>query len=401
MPGEASRTSPLTGPLHPAPWVVMALVALILPGCGDATTDATYKGKPLFRINGELAGTLPMSPLAHPRVGVAWMTVASGQPAAGQSAEITLGDFPAKFTLDFVDEPPAAAFGSFLGLVDMPGVAIGFLLAFDDVDNDRRFIPGPTPDLLLAAPDRAFGLVPNALVYYVKEGEAVIAASAPGELTPEEITALRSPERALLAGKYRIIASCDESDLSASVLQLSMFEPASRAPNNLMAQLFCEVPAESMTEDEHVFADDCFSGHVEGEDLVRLVGTLAGEVVAFQRSAPDYGSFGLASLSATDGDAGTYRIIYKGPEDAVSFGEGDVSTGQATLWVNDQTTETILGSAASPLCADARMFRKDYVDAADEDIAEVAGLTLTNLRTGPSCELPLAGNLKFCLVLDR
>jgi hypothetical protein len=130
----------------------LALVCLLLGGCGKPLVDGSYPGRPLLQIKGRINGELSPLPKS-PQIGLLWV---------GHNGTMTVGDvaplqavFPSSFALSVLAPPPNAVLDQF---VDLSGQVVGGLalaqpFVFDDVDGDGTFKlnsdHGIAPDLFL------------------------------------------------------------------------------------------------------------------------------------------------------------------------------------------------------------------------------------------------------------
>jgi len=129
--------------------VSLALVALA--GCGDRLVGSTYPGEPLATISGSMVLT-PETEVEGPvRLALAWYPqwMAAEDPAGGGSRAPAIvtedvaaeGTFPVDFRFPVFRPPPATALARIEGLAGKG--AFGILLAYHDLDGDRRLDPIP------------------------------------------------------------------------------------------------------------------------------------------------------------------------------------------------------------------------------------------------------------------
>ena len=126
------------------------LAAAMLAGCGDALVGATYPGEPLAAVSGSMIPT-PETELDGPvRLALAWYPqwLAAEQPGGGDLPPAIVtedvearGTFPVDFSFPIYRPPPREALAPLDGLAGRG--AFGVLLAYRDLDGDRRLSPIP------------------------------------------------------------------------------------------------------------------------------------------------------------------------------------------------------------------------------------------------------------------
>ncbi|MCG5056107.1 MAG: hypothetical protein KA712_24405 [Myxococcales bacterium] len=389
---------------------LLALGSLAAGGCGDATTDVSYVGTPLFRVRGQLTGELPKTPLVSPKVGIAWATSDSGSESiAGQTVGIRTDAFPAAFDLAIMAPPPANAVG-FFGGEPTPGIALGQIWAFDDVDGDGKFAQTFSESDDIAAPDKIFGAAQGLWIGYVVDAEATIAGVV---ATADPLSEAFKARLRSLEGKYFVYAPCefleamgDASDgslfrSSADDTKILMFEPAASMSDAAFESLFCSPrPLNPITEEEQQAFDACVSGTPAGKTSLKVSGLAAGQLVIFTETEADNAFVGYRSF----GDDFTVFDSFKMPTRYwVDFEEGEepeafseAALGNTSFFFDLPEKGIRVGGPDTRLCAETRVFT-DFVKPTTETQFKVVFAALSNLRSGPNCGDPVEGWLHVCL----
>lgn len=160
-----------------------ALLLSVLAGCGDPLAEGDYLGSPMTILQGRaLAGSGQDPAPVRPHVGLVWPRL-SGFPSPRVGCDpIDDGDldegpsffaagaridavFPSTFHIELYDPPPPAALGSYRdceGALD-GRMAVAFVLAFDDLDDDGTF----SEESVNGGVDRPIGYSDRHMVIYV------------------------------------------------------------------------------------------------------------------------------------------------------------------------------------------------------------------------------------------
>ncbi len=136
------------------------LLAAALPACGDAVPSSEFKGKPLATIEC-LVSSQSDAPL---RVALLWQTP-SGYAANADDTD-TVVSFPASAVVRVFTPPDASLLQHHEGASG--GIAIGEIVAFEDLDGDLRWssdepIAATSYHVVLFAPEPVFGPATGAL----------------------------------------------------------------------------------------------------------------------------------------------------------------------------------------------------------------------------------------------
>jgi hypothetical protein len=117
---------------HVLPWLLLAAVA----GC-DARVDDDYRGESLMRLH----GSLQLSDRELPQDAVPALAFEGGgdSPTCVLLDVDTEGEFPANFTIDIMQPPPAAAMRAVNGL---PSYAVAYITAVPADHPDEFALPG-------------------------------------------------------------------------------------------------------------------------------------------------------------------------------------------------------------------------------------------------------------------
>lgn len=169
----------------------LAILALALAACGDRLVDSSYRGPALATVRGSMVPT-PGTDVAGPvRLAIAWYPQwLAADASAGQASPPAIvtedvpveGTFPVDFRFPIHAPPPAAALARLAEGLAGRG-AFGVLLAYHDLDGDRRLDPIPAAgrpvdrvvaSSLLGDPDAIFAVV------YVDSPQAPETGLAPG-----------------------------------------------------------------------------------------------------------------------------------------------------------------------------------------------------------------------------
>ena len=135
---------------------LMALLMLV--ACGDALTDARYRGAPIFKIEGQITtrNPLPEELLdANFAVSMFWTPNEDlGQPMLLEQPSVTTDvRFPSTFELRVFEPPTDEHLGS-----DVAPWGVGLVLVYVDADNNGRLAPF-SDDLLIG------GSIARGLIY--------------------------------------------------------------------------------------------------------------------------------------------------------------------------------------------------------------------------------------------
>lgn len=154
---------------------LLALALVVAAGCGDRLADAGYRGVPLATLRGSMV-LAPGAEVDGPvRLALAWYPQWLAAEGAGEAAAVAIvtedveaeATFPVDFRFRVYQPPPPEALAELGEGLEGRG-AFGILLAYQDLDGDRRLDPiaadGAPVDRILASsllgdPSAAFALV--------------------------------------------------------------------------------------------------------------------------------------------------------------------------------------------------------------------------------------------------
>lgn len=154
--------------------------------CGDPMLNANEPGSTLFTVNGRLTNTDALEVDPELYVAVVWAAYdfTGGDvdtiTFVSQTVQVTSFEFPANFSVDLTELPPAAAMASFSDVTmgasgeSSPSpsdgrYAYGMLVAFEDLDGDGQLtLPNLTTTEL---PDRIVGITGEEAMLVFIEGE--------------------------------------------------------------------------------------------------------------------------------------------------------------------------------------------------------------------------------------
>ena len=114
-------------------------VGVVASACGDSLTDSTYRGAPIFKLEGQITNASPLPPdLVDEAFGVSifWAprTTFPDPDLVEQSSVTTAVSFPSNVELRVFEPPNDEHFGS-----STAGWVVGLVLVYVDADVDGAF----------------------------------------------------------------------------------------------------------------------------------------------------------------------------------------------------------------------------------------------------------------------
>ncbi|MFO0584760.1 MAG: hypothetical protein U0229_21010 [Anaeromyxobacter sp.] len=130
---------------------LLPTLLLVLAACGDRLVDASYRGVPLGALSGSMVPAPGVDVQGPVRLAIAWYPqwLAAADPASADAPPAIVteeveaeGTFPVDFRFPLYGPPPSSALAP-LGEGLLGRGAFGVLLAYQDLDGDRRLSPIP------------------------------------------------------------------------------------------------------------------------------------------------------------------------------------------------------------------------------------------------------------------